>query len=70
MSVVELKRAVDELTADERLELAAYLRWQTRKDDPEWQEELGRRLERCQAGQGRTKQELQALHDRLSDQGR
>ena len=70
MSVTELKRAVDELTTEERLELAEYLRWQTRKDDPEWQAELGRRLNRSLAGQGHPAEELQVLHDRLSAEGR
>ena len=44
MSVAELKQAVDELTTDQRLELAEYLRWRSRKDDPEWQAELARAL--------------------------
>jgi len=70
MSVAEIKRAVDELTSDERLELAEYLRWQTRKDDPQWQAELGRRLDHCLSGQGHTPEDLQQLHDKLSAQGR
>jgi hypothetical protein len=70
MSVTELKRAVDELTPDERLELVEYLRWQTRKDDPQWQAELGRRLDRSLAGQGHSAEDLQALHDKLSSEGR
>ena len=70
MSVAEIKRAVDELTADERLELAEYLRWQTRKDDPQWQAELGARLDRCLSGQGHSAEELQHLHDKLSAEGR
>lgn len=70
MSVAELKHAVEGLSAEERLELAEYLRWRSRKDDPEWQEELGRRLERCLSGRGHTAGELQALHDKLSAEGR
>jgi hypothetical protein len=70
MSVAELKRAVDELSPDERLELAEYLRWQTRRDDPLWQAELGRRLDRCLAGQGHSAEELQRLHEKLSAEGR
>ena len=70
MSVAELKQAVDGLTPDERLELAEYLRWQTRKDDPQWQAELGRRLDRNLAGHGHPAEELQQLHDRLSSEGR
>lgn len=70
MSVAELKQAVDELTADERLELAEYLRWRSRKDDPQWQAELGRRLDRCLSGQGHSAEELQQLHDKFSAEGR
>ncbi len=61
MSVAELKQAVDGLTADERLELAEYLRWRARKDDPEWQAELGRRLDRSLAGHGHVAEELNQL---------
>lgn len=70
MSVAELKRAVDELTAEERLDLAAYLNWQTLKSDPEWQAELGRRLDRTLAGQGYSAAVLKETHDRLSSEGR
>ena len=54
----------------QRLELAEYLRWRTRKDDPQWQAELGRRLDRSLAGQGHSAEELQQLHDKLSSEGR
>ncbi len=70
MSVAELKHAIDELTADERLELAEYLRWRSRKDDPEWQAELGLRLDRSLSGHGHSAEELQQLHDKLSAEGR
>jgi hypothetical protein len=70
MSVAELKRAVDGLTPEERLEMSAYLRWQTAKDDPAWQAELGHRLERCLSGQGHSAEELKQAHQRLSDEGR
>jgi hypothetical protein len=70
MSVAELKRAVDELSPDERLELAEYLRWCSRQDDPEYQSELGRRLDRSLAGQSHSDTELQQLHDKLSAEGR
>jgi hypothetical protein len=70
MSVAELKHAIDELTANERLELADYLRWRSRKDDPEWQAELGRRVNRSLSGHSHTAEELQQLHDKLSAEGR
>ena len=66
MSLAELKQAVESLTPDERLELATYLRWRNRKDDPNWQGEIGNRLEATLAGQGHSQEELLKLHDRLS----
>jgi hypothetical protein len=70
MSVTELKRAVDDLSVGERLELADYLRRSTRQNDPRWQEEIGRRLDSSLQGKGHTADELVALHDRLSREGR
>ena len=61
---------MEQLTADERLELAEYLRWRSRRDDPEWQAEIGKRLDRCAAGQGHSAQELIQLHDKLAAEGR
>lgn len=70
MSMAELKNAVDTLTEEGRLELAEYLRWRARQDDPEWQAELARRVDRCVAGRGHSAGELNALHDRLSREGK
>jgi len=70
MSVAELKRAVDELSVDERLELTDYLRRRVKQEDPLWEAELAKRLDRCLAGKGHSAEELLALHDRLSSQGR
>ena len=70
MNVAEMKRAAESLADDERLELVAYLRHLAKQDDPEWQAEIGRRLDHCLAGQGRPAEELLAIHDRLTGQGR
>ncbi len=70
MSVAELKRAVDTLSLDERLDLADYLRSRSKQDDPQWEAELTRRLDRCLEGKGHTADELMALHERLSAEGR
>ena len=70
MSVAEIKHAVDEMTAEQRLDLSEYLRWQSRKDDPEWQAELGGRLNRSLAGHGHTATDVRQLHDRLTTEGR
>jgi hypothetical protein len=69
MSVAELKRAVDALSPDERLELADYLRCRAKQDDSQWETELGKRLDRCLDGKGHTAEELIALHERLSSEG-
>jgi hypothetical protein len=64
--VSELKQTVDNFSPEERLELAEYLRSRSKQDDPQWQAEIGRRLDRCLKGEGHTAEELAALHDRLS----
>ena len=70
MSVAELKSAVDVLSLEDRLELAEYLRRTARENDPQWQAEIGRRLDACLQGKGHKSDELLALHDRLSTEGR
>ncbi len=69
MSVGQLKREVDGLSWEERLELAEYLRAIAKRDDPQWQEEISRRLDGCLAGKGHEKDELIALHDKLASAG-
>ncbi len=70
MSVAELKQAVDKLSAEERLELAAYLRFLARQNDSEWRKEMGRRLNRCLQGEGHDPGDLQEIHKRLSAEGK
>ena len=70
MSVAELKRAVDSFSLEDRLELANYLHRRSKHDDPRWETELAQRLDRCLEGKGHTADELLALHDRLSADGR
>jgi hypothetical protein len=69
MSVAELKQAVDVLSVEDRLELAAYLRRTSRQNDPQWQAEIGRRLDASLQGKGHNVEELLALHDRLPGDG-
>ena len=61
MSVAELKRAVDDLSVEERLELADYLRRRAKQEDPQWQAELARRLDASLQGKGHTADDLLAL---------
>jgi len=70
MSLSELKRTVDALTIEDRLELAEYLRRTSKHDDPQWQAEIGRRLDACLQGKGHRAQELFTLHHRLAAEGR
>ena len=70
MSVAELKSAVDVLSVEDRLELAEHLRRTSKENDPQWQAEIGRRLDACLQGKGHKADELLALHDRLSSEGR
>jgi hypothetical protein len=70
MSVAELKRVVDGLSPDERLELADYLRRLAKQGGPQWEAELAERLDRCLKGKGHRADELLALHDRLSSENR
>ncbi len=70
MSVAELKRAVDVLSVEDRLELAAYLRRTSKQNDPQWQAEIGRRLDASLQGKGHKAEELLALHDQLPSEGR
>jgi hypothetical protein len=70
MGMIELKRAVDELPVEERLELAAHIRQGFRVDDPSWQAEIERRLGDYLQGKGHSAEDLLALHDRLRASGR
>jgi hypothetical protein len=65
MRMLDLKREVDKLPVEERLELAEYIRQTFRSDDPLWQAEIGSRLDACLQGKGHGEAELLALHDRL-----
>jgi len=70
MSMAELKQAVQELSPDERLELAGYLRQLAKENDPAWRADIGRSIERSRRGGGHSVEELREAHDRLSAEGR
>jgi hypothetical protein len=70
MSVIELKKAVDTLSLEDRLDLADYLRQRSHQNDLQWESELALRLDRCLAGKGHTADELLALHESLAADGR
>ena len=70
VTVAKLKQAVDKLNSEEPLELAEYLRWRSRQDDPDWQAEIGKRLDRCLSGESTSAEDLLRLHEKLSKDGR
>lgn len=70
VSLADLKKAVDELTPEERIDLAEYARWRARQDDPAWRAELASRLDQAAAGQGHAREELLQMHDKLSSEGK
>jgi len=70
MSFAELKRAVDTLSLEKRLELADYMRQCSKQDDPQWETELARRLDRCLEGKGHSADELHSLHFQRTGQTR
>jgi hypothetical protein len=70
VSVAEVKRAIDEFSEDDRLEVAAHLHRVMRDNDPDWPAELARRLDDCIAGKGYGIEDLQKIHQKLCDEGR
>jgi len=70
MSVAEIKRAVQDLSPDERLDVSHFLRQLALQDDPEWAAELARRLDRSAQGKGHSEAELLAIHQRLIAEGK
>jgi hypothetical protein len=67
--VDELKRRIDETSADERVALAAYFRHITRKDDPAYQAELFRLNQEIDEGKRVPLDQVLRLHESLKDAG-
>jgi len=66
MSIAELKKTADKLTAKERAWLRAYLVAKERASDPAWKTEMMRRRKRMQAGHGVTEAEYRRRTKNLS----
>jgi len=62
MSVSEIKDRVVELSADEKLELAAWLKHQLQKDSPEFLEDLRRGIAEMEAGKFVKQAEVERMH--------
>ena len=69
MSVAEMMRGADELTPEDRLVLAAYLKHLGRKDDPAYQAELTRLNEEIAQGQKFTLDQVERMHHSLKSEG-
>ena len=70
MSMTEMKEQIVTLTVEERLELSALIAHLNRRDDPDYHAELERRLAQMDAGHKVSQSEVEALHDRLTREGR
>ena len=70
MSMVEVKETVAEMSAEERLEIAAFIAHLNRADSPEYQAELDRRMSAMDAGRKTSAKVLERRHKDLLDQGR
>lgn len=70
MSVAEIRSEVAKMSREERLDLEAYLMLLAQKEDPEYQAELDRRMERMDRGEKVYGAELEAMHHKLVAEGR
>ena len=70
MSFAEIKEGIATLSLEQRMELTALIVHLNRAENPSWQEELDRRLDKMATGQKHEKAELEKLHDDLSKRGR
>ena len=69
MSVAELKKTAENLTPEERIFLAAYLKHLARVDDPAYQEELSRLNGEIDAGKKFSLSQVVRMHEALKAEG-
>ena len=69
MSKVEIMQAARELSEDDRLLLAAYLKHLSRIETPAYKQELTRLNNEFSQGKVFTMEQVQRLHDNLSKEG-
>lgn len=70
MSVAEVKTSIAKLSLVERLDVAAFITHLNQEQDPEFMAELGDRMDQMCAGRETTQEQLEALHQRLTSEGR
>lgn len=66
MNLAEIKNQIGAMTADERLEVVAFISHLSQVDDPAYQAELARRLDAMEAGHKTSLEDLERLHERLT----
>ena len=70
MSMVEVKETITEMTAEERLEIAALIAHLNRADSAEYQQELDRRMSDMDVGKKAFSRDFAQRHDDLVKRGR
>ena len=70
MSMAEVKETVAEMSAEERLEIAAFIAHLNRADGTEYQSELDRRMAAMDSGKKTSAQDLERRHKGLLARGR
>ena len=70
MSIAELKEQIVELSAGERLKLAAFLEELEEKDDPLFRQTLIQRMKAMDKGNKVSMEVFEQLHQNLKNKGR
>jgi hypothetical protein len=70
MSTTEIESQLRAMTQEERFRVAELLDFIIHENDPEYQAEISRRIERMNRGEVVTAEELMAAHQRLIAEGR
>ena len=70
MSMIEVKETIAEMSAEERLEIAALIAHLNRADSSEDQEEVDRRMSAIDSGKKASAQDFNRRHKDLLKQGR
>ena len=69
VNTVEIKASIDRMTEEERFFAAAYLQHRAQERDPAYQALLSGRMNRMEAGQKVTLEQVQRIHQALEAQG-
>jgi hypothetical protein len=70
MSLAEVKASIAEMSVEERLEIAALVAHLNRAEDPDYRDELDRRMSAMDAGHKAPQSTLEKIHKNLNAQGR